>query len=134
MPDDAPPQAAATRTRTTVSRAAGALHDAGLRDFFTYRDLAIAGASGGTYGANVIRAVPGKHAQPHWHTHDLDFQMVFILRGWVKFEYEDVGEVLLEPGDCVWQPPMIRHREVEHSEDLELVEITSPAEFKTAVA
>jgi len=85
MPDDAPlPQAG---TRTTVSRAEGATHDAGLRVFFTYRDLAIAGASGGAYGANVIRAIPGVHAQPHWHTHELAFQMVFILKGWVKFEY-----------------------------------------------
>jgi mannose-6-phosphate isomerase-like protein (cupin superfamily) len=132
MPDDAPLPAA--RARTTVSRAKGAVHDAGLREFFTYRDLAIGTASGGTYGANVIRAVPGKHAEPHWHTHALDFQMVFILKGWVKFEYEDIGEVLLEAGDTVYQPPMIRHREVAHSEDLELVEITSPAEFKTAVA
>lgn len=132
MPDDAPlPKAG---TRTTVSRAQGATHDAGLRAFFTYRDLGIAGATGGSYGANVIRAVPGQHAQPNWHTHDLAFQMVFVLKGWVTFEYEDVGEVTLEPGDVVYQPPMIRHREVAHSEDLELVEITSPAEFKTQVA
>jgi uncharacterized RmlC-like cupin family protein len=132
MPDDAPlPQAG---TRTTVSRAEGATHDAGLRVFFTYRDLAIAGASGGAYGANVIRAIPGVHAQPHWHTHELAFQMVFILKGWVKFEYADIGEVTLHPGDVVYQPPMVRHREVDHSDDLELVEITSPAEFVTHVA
>jgi len=131
MPDDAPMPASGTRT--TISRAKGAVHDAGLREFFTYRDLAIAKATGGGYGANLVRAVPGKHAQPHWHTHALDFQMVFILQGWVRFEYEDIGEVLLEPGDCVLQPPMIRHREIAHSEDLELVEITSPAEFATTV-
>jgi len=132
MPDDAPRPKAASRT--TVSRAEGATHDAGLRVFFTYRDLAIAGATGGAYGANVIRAIPGVHAQPHWHTHELDFQMVFILKGWVKFEYEDIGEVTLYPGDVVYQPPMIRHREMDHSDDLELVEITSPGEFVTNVA
>jgi mannose-6-phosphate isomerase-like protein (cupin superfamily) len=128
MPDDAP----RAPRRTTVRHAEGAAHDAGLRAFFTYRDLGIAEASLGSYGANVIRAVPGQHAQPHWHTHALDFQMVFILKGWVRFEYEDIGEVLLKPGDCVYQPPGIRHREVEHSDELELIEITSPAEFATA--
>ena len=60
--------------------------------------------------------------------------MVFILKGWVKFEYEDIGEVTLYPGDVVYQPPMIRHREMDHSDDLELVEITSPGEFVTNVA
>jgi quercetin dioxygenase-like cupin family protein len=60
--------------------------------------------------------------------------MVYILRGWVRFEYEGVGEVLLRRGSCVHQPTGIRHREVEHSDDLEILEITSPAEFKTEAA
>ena len=55
--------------------------EAGLRPFFTYRDLGIHEATGGSYGAHVIRAVPGQHAEPHWHTHDLTFQMVYILKG-----------------------------------------------------
>ncbi len=55
--------------------------------------------------------------------------MVYVTKGWVRFEYEGVGEVLLEPGDCVHQPPGIVHREVEHSDDLELIEITLPAEI-----
>jgi quercetin dioxygenase-like cupin family protein len=59
--------------------------------------------------------------------------MVFVLKGWVKFEYEDIGEVLLRPGDSVYQPPGIRHREIEHSDDMELLEVTSPAEFSTAL-
>jgi len=129
MPDDAP-----TPRRTTVRHAAAARFDSGLRAFFTYRDLGIREATGGAVGAHVIRAVPGQHAQPHWHTHDLAFQMVYVLKGWVRFEYEDIGEVLLQPGDCVYQPPRIRHRELAHSDDLELIEITSPAEFKTAMA
>ena len=49
----------------------------------------------------------------------------------MRFEYEDAGEVLLEAGSTVLQPPMVRHREVAHSDDLELIEITSPAEFET---
>jgi quercetin dioxygenase-like cupin family protein len=122
------------RPRTTVSRAEGAEFDQGLRAFFAYRDLGVRAATGGAFGAHVIRAVPGTGAKPHWHTHELGFQLVFVLRGWVTFEYEDIGEVTFRPGDSVLQPPMVRHREIAHSDDLELLEITSPAEFATAEA
>ncbi len=103
----------------------------GLRAFFQYRDLGIATASGGRFGAHVIRAVPGMESPGEWHSHDLDFQMVFVLRGWVVFEYEGQGEHLLRAGSCVLQPPGIRHRELRHSDDMELIEITSPATFDT---
>ena len=103
----------------------------GLRAFFEYRDLGIKEATGGRFGAHVIRARPGTEALPQWHTHELQFQMVYVTRGWIAFEYEGVGEVRLEAGSCVHQPPGIRHRELAHSDDLELIEITLPAEFGT---
>jgi quercetin dioxygenase-like cupin family protein len=117
---------------TTVRHAEGATFDKGLRAFFAYRDLGIREASNGAFGAHVIRAVPGEGAKLRWHTHDLAFQMVYVLRGWVRFEYEDIAEVELRPGDSVYQPPGIHHREIAHSDDLELLEITSPAEFATS--
>ena len=107
-------------------------HD-GLRAFFEYRDLGIKQATGGRFHAHVIRARPGERSAGEWHRHDLHFQMVYVLRGWVRFEYEGEGEVLLQPGSCVHQPPGIRHREIGHSDDLEMLEITSPAEFGTEV-
>ena len=103
----------------------------GLRAFFEYRNLGVDDATQGKYSANVIRAVPGRHAEPAWHIHQLDFQMIYILQGWVTFEYEGQGEVTFRPGSAALQPPGIRHREIRHSDDLELIEITSPAEFKT---
>ena len=103
----------------------------GLRAFFEYRDLGVNDATQGKYSANVIRAVPGRRAEPTWHIHNLDFQMIYILKGWVTFEYEGQGEVTFRPGSAALQPPRIRHREIQHSDDLELIEITSPAEFKT---
>ncbi len=109
----------------------GKFEGQGLRAFFEYRQLGIAEATQGRFGAHVIRAVPGRHSEAAWHTHDLDFQMVYVTRGWVVFEYEGQGEVILREGSCVLQPPGIRHREVTHSDDLELIEITSPAEFAT---
>ena len=105
--------------------------DAGLRAFFEYRPLGIDKATSGKMGAHVIRAVAGEHPTPNWHVHDLDFQMVYVLKGWVRFEYEGTGEVTLEAGSCVHQPPGIKHREIAHSDDIEMLEITSPAEFKT---
>ncbi len=120
--------------RTTITHAEGAPFDSGLRAFFAYRDLGIRDATGGAFGAHVIRAVPGEGAKAGWHTHDVAFQMVYVLRGWVEFDYEDIGPVRLAAGDSVYQPPMVRHREVRHSEDLELLEITAPASFTTAAA
>lgn len=117
--------------KTTTSHAKDAEFQRGLRAFFEYRDLGIKDATGGAFGAHVIRAIPGEHATGQWHTHDLTFQMFFVLKGWVRFEYEDIGEKTFHAGDCCYQPPMVRHREIEHSDDLELIEIVGPSEFAT---
>jgi len=117
--------------RTIVTHAADASYERGLRAFFEYRHLGIPQATGGAFGAHVIRAVPDTHSEGQWHLHELDFQFVFILKGWVEFEYEDVGFVRLEAGSSVLQPPRIRHREIRHSDDIEILEITAPAEFAT---
>lgn len=126
MPDAPKPPA-----RTTVTHAEAREFTEGLRAFFAYGELGIAEATGGRFGAHVIRAIPGRHAEPQWHLHELEFQLVWVVKGWVRFEYEDIGAVELRAGSCVLQPPGVRHRELAHSDDLELVEITSPAEFAT---
>jgi len=87
--------------------------------------------TGGKFGAHVIRAVPGADSPGSWHTHDLDFQLVYVTKGWVEFEYEGQGLQMLRAGSCVLQPAGIRHREVRHSDDMELIEVVSPAEFAT---
>lgn len=101
----------------------------GLRSYFEYRDLAIADATNGQFTAHVIRAKEGHNATGQWHVHDCTFQMYYVLKGWARFEYEGQGIRTVKPGDCVLQPPGIRHREIEHSADLELIEIVSPANF-----
>ena len=116
----------------SVSHAADVGFDGGLRSFFQYRDLAIKEATAGLVVAHVIRAVPGKHAVPQRHHHEVNFQMVYVLKGWIKFHYEGVGEVTLTAGSCVHQPPGIRHTELAHSDDVEMLEIVMPADFKTA--
>ena len=63
--------------------------------------------------------------------HHTEFQLVYILKGWIEFEYEGQCTVRLEAGSCVYQPPGIRHRELGHSPDIEMLEVVLPAGFTT---
>ena len=103
----------------------------GLRTYFEYRDLGIKRATRGKVIAHVIRARPGKAPHGQWHRHDCDVQFVYVLKGSAVFEYEGVGRVTMKAGSCFYQPPGIRHREIRHSKDLELIEIVAPANFRT---
>ncbi|HUF22131.1 MAG TPA: cupin domain-containing protein [Burkholderiales bacterium] len=103
----------------------------GLRPFFQYRDLGIKDATNGRVLAHVIRAIPGKHVEPQRHHHVCDFQFVYVLKGWIEFDYEGVGKVRLTAGTCVHQRPEIKHTELGHSDDLELIEMVMPADFET---
>ena len=121
--------------RFNVSHAAsGEFKADGLRPYFEYRDLGVSDATDGAAVMHVIRARGGHQAGGDWHRHGVQLQLVYVLRGWVRFEYEGQGEVLLQAGSCVHQPPGIRHREIEHSADLELIEIVLPATFDTSPA
>ena len=81
----------------------------GLRTFFEYRDLGIGDATHGQFNAHVIRVKKPVEQFPHTgpHIHELDFQMFFVLKGWIKFVYKDHGEHLFEAGDSCLQPPGI---------------------------
>lgn len=103
----------------------------GLRGYFEYRDLGIRKATRGKVVAHVIRARPGRAPHGEWHLHDTRVQFVYVLKGWVEFEYEGVGRVTMKAGSCFYQPPRIRHREIRHSRNLEMIEVVAPAVFKT---
>jgi quercetin dioxygenase-like cupin family protein len=117
-----------------ISHAREAHFERGLRSFFEYRDLGIKEATQGAVAAHVIRAIPGESTPGSSHLHELQFQLVYVLKGWVELDYEDTGLVRLEAGTSVYQPPGIRHREVAHSDDLEMLEIVMPADFRTTNA
>ncbi|MCA3130416.1 MAG: cupin domain-containing protein [Betaproteobacteria bacterium] len=114
-----------------VSHGGDAVFERGLRAFFEYRDLGIREATRGAVVAHVIRAVPGAEFVGRPHVHQVNFQMVYVLKGWIEFEYEGQGVVRLSAGSCVHQPPGIRHRELGHSDDVEMIEIVMPADFTT---
>ena len=107
----------------------------GLREIFEYRDLGIKGGTEGAYVAHLIRHNGKKvtDAVQHWHVHDCEFQMVYVMNGWATFEYEGHGQKTIRKGDCINQIPGIAHREIACSEDFEVLEIVSPADFKTRV-
>ena len=116
-----------------ASHAKDAVFERGLRSFFEYRDLGIKTATDGKVVAHVIRSAAGTEFSSQPHLHRTDFQLVYILKGWIEFEYEGQGVVRLEAGSCVHQPPGIKHRELGHSEDIELLEVVLPGNFATEV-
>ena len=100
---------------------------AGMR----YRDL-IPNRQGGRFIASHIHIPNGGPVPDYVHYHKIRFQLIFCCRGWAKLVYEDQGsEFILKAGDCVLQPPQIRHRVLECSDNMEVVELGCPAEHET---
>ena len=98
-----------------------------------YRDL-IPDRWGGAYIASHIRIPEGGPVADYVHHHHINFQLIYCYKGWVRVVYEDQGpEFVMEAGDCVLQPPHIRHRVLECSAGLEVIEIGCPAEHETLV-
>jgi mannose-6-phosphate isomerase-like protein (cupin superfamily) len=117
------------------SQASEATWTPGLREIFEYRDLGFKDATTGDYVAHVIRhnGKKSKDEVQKWHVHDCTFQMVYVLNGWAKFEYAGEGVRTIKKGDCINQRPGIPHREIACSEDFEVLEVVSPANFATRV-
>ena len=121
LPDNRP---SLVVTRNTAESGVGR---AGMR----YRDL-IPDRWGGRFIASHITIPDGGPVPDYVHFHKIRFQMIFVKSGWVKLVYEDQGQPFtMVAGDCVLQPPEIRHRVLESSPGLEVVEIGCPAEHET---
>ena len=110
-----------------TSEASWTVGRAGMR----YRDL-IPNRLGGAYIASHIHIPNGGPVPDYVHYHRIKFQMIYCKSGWVRVVYEDQGEpFVMNSGDCVLQPPEIRHRVLESSDNLEVIEIGAPAEHET---
>lgn len=121
--------------RFGISTAADAKWTEGLRKIFDYRDLGVKENTDGDYVAHIIKA-NGKtdpDEVQQWHLHECDFQLVYVLNGSATFEYEGEGARTIRKGDCIMQRPMVKHREIEISDDFEVLEIVSPADFRTVI-
>lgn len=98
-----------------------------------YRDL-IPSRLGGSIIASHIRIPDGGPVPDMVHFHRVGFQLIYCYRGWVDVVYEDQGPpIRLTAGDCFIQPPEIRHRVLEASEGIEVIEIGVPAEHITEI-
>ena len=132
-----PRKSAKTKARRpqkfTVSHHRDEDFDQGLRTYSAYRDLGLAPATGGLVQAHVIRMTKPFDAKdvaiPHYH--DVEFQMVYVLKGWFKSEFKGYGVQTFRAGSCWIQPPKIKHTVRGYSDDFELLEIVLPAEFET---
>ena len=105
----------------------------GLRAYAQYRDLGIADATHGLARAHVVRLIgpcdPAVVSKLHYH--DVEFQMVYVLKGWVKTYMEGIGETTFQVGSSWTQPPKIKHLIMDYSDDVELLEVILPADFET---
>ena len=98
-----------------------------------YRDL-IPDRLGGSIIASHIRIPDGGPVPDMVHYHTVGFQLIFCYRGWVDLVYENQGEPFrLYAGNCVIQPPQIRHRVLYASDNIEVIEIGVPAEHVTTI-
>src|SRR5262245_52611466 len=127
-----------TKQRFSASLAKDAVYKTGLRSFMEYRDLGVEHATHGQFRAHVIRIKKEAGSDHALHTtglhqHLCDFQMFYVLKGWIKFVYDGQGKHLFREGDCVLQPAGIVHNELDCSDDVEILEIYSPAVHQTVV-
>ena len=128
-----------TKTRPkhkfTVSHPREEDFKSGLRRYANYRDLGMAKATQGMVQAHVIRFLPPfrreEVAIPHYH--DVDFQMIYVLKGWITTELEGEGAITMRAGSCWIQPPRIEHTVLGYSDDCEVLEIVLPADFETVM-
>jgi quercetin dioxygenase-like cupin family protein len=127
MTNDTPMRFSHVKPEDTVYRPDG------LRDFFLYRDLGIADATGGKVIAHLVKANLPPTNGTGWHRHIADFQIVIMMKGWAKFMYGD-KVTLVKAGDVVHQNPGLVHYLFDYSPDMEYLEIVSPADFGTVDA
>ena len=103
----------------------------GRRDFFKYRDLGVMAASNGALRAQTMTAIRGMTEPTGWHYHQCDGQFVYVLKGWVDLEFETGEQVRVKEGESLFIPGGMKHNEFGCSEDLDILELSTPGEMGT---
>ena len=103
----------------------------GRREFFSYRDLGVAEGSAGTMRAQVMKSSQGLSRPTGWHYHECDGQFIYILKGWVDLQFEDGRTIRVEEGDSLFIPGYMRHNEIATSEEMEILEVSTPGVMGT---
>lgn len=103
----------------------------GRRDFFSYRDLGVEEASNGAMKAQIMTASQGLGKPTGWHYHVCDQQFIYVVKGWVDLVFEDGRTLHLKQGDSMMIPGGMRHNEIGTADELEILEVNTPAAFGT---
>ena len=103
----------------------------GRREFFKYHDLGVADASDGQMKAQIMTASKGLSRPTGWHHHECDSQFVYVLKGWVDLEFETGEKIRVEAGHSLFIPGGLRHNETATADELEILEVCTPAEMGT---
>jgi mannose-6-phosphate isomerase-like protein (cupin superfamily) len=119
------------KMKLAISTAKDARYVPGRRHFFQYRDLGVTEATQGKMRAQVTSAKSAMDRETGWHFHTCEMQFVYVLKGWVDLEFAGGKKARFGAGDSVMIPGGTPHQETATSEDLELVEISVPAEMGT---
>lgn len=130
-------QAKARRQKVVVNHAdPHAFRPTEPASYLELRDLGVAAATGGMVGAMVLRAAhpcrPGETGGAHRHMGE--FQLLYVLKGWVKMNLAGRGEVVMKAGSCWTQPRGLAHDVVEYSDDYEVLLLDVPANYETSAA
>lgn len=103
----------------------------GRREFFQYRDFGVSEATKGTMRAQMIVGSKGMSKPTGWHYHVCEAQLVYGVKGWVDLEFETGEKIRLKEGESLMIPGGLRHNETATSDELELLEVSVPADMGT---
>ncbi len=98
---------------------------------FEARDTTIAANTGGVASVMVARPVAGERAP--WTRHSGDILFSFVMTGGMTLEGEGKDPYRLTPGDAFVIPPGMATRYADPTPDLQLMEVTLPANPRTEV-
>jgi quercetin dioxygenase-like cupin family protein len=103
----------------------------GLRSFLEYRNFGLAEATNSVVAAQIVRSNGPLKEPTGWHYHVLDIQFVYLLQGSVTAQIDGIGDFQMLAGDAMVVPSGMKHNVCNFSDDFEILEINSPAEFET---
>lgn len=129
MPDSA--NISEPKGRLAHATAESAPFVAGRRDFFKYRDLGVMDASNGVLRAQTMTAIRNMTEPTGWHYHECDGQFIYVLKGWVDLEFEGGRQMRVGAGESLFIPGGMKHNEFGCSEDLDILELSTPGEMGT---
>ena len=103
----------------------------GRRSFVEYRDLLVTEGSNGALRAQIMKTKQGLSEPTGWHYHACEGQFIYVLKGWVDLEFENGEKKRANAGDSMFIPGGMRHNETASSSEVEILELSIPADMGT---